>query len=81
VPFGFIPLQFGVPAQEVSAELPLLDFASVKMSELEDVVGGRLEVEGHILVEEVAEQVLMCFYNRDPHVSLESVVQGLVEEV
>jgi hypothetical protein len=44
-------------------------------------VGGRLEVEGHILVEEVAEQVLMCFYNRDPHVSLESVVQGLAEEV
>jgi hypothetical protein len=36
------------------------------MSELEDVMGGRLEVEGRILVEEVAEHVLMCFRNRDP---------------
>jgi hypothetical protein len=40
VPFGFSALRSGVPAQEVSAKLPLLDFAGVKMSKLEDVVSG-----------------------------------------
>jgi hypothetical protein len=28
----------------------------------------------------VAEHVLMCFRSRDPQVSLELVVQGLIEE-
>jgi hypothetical protein len=46
VPFGFSPLQFGVPAQEVSAELPLLDSAGTKMLELGDVIANRLEAEG-----------------------------------
>jgi hypothetical protein len=32
VPFGFNPLRFRVPVQEVSAELPLLDSAGAKMS-------------------------------------------------
>jgi hypothetical protein len=36
VPFGFSPLRSGVLAQEVSAELSLLDSAGVKISELED---------------------------------------------
>jgi hypothetical protein len=40
------------------------------MSELEDVIGGRLEAEGRILVEAVVEHVLMCFHNQDPQVSL-----------
>jgi hypothetical protein len=31
-------------------------------------------------VEAVAEHVLMCFRSRDPQVSLELVVQGLIEE-
>jgi hypothetical protein len=66
VPFGFSPLWFEVPAQEVSTMLPLLDSAGVKMSELEDVVGSRLEAEGRILTEAVAEHVLMCFRSQDP---------------
>jgi hypothetical protein len=74
VPFGFSPLRSEVPVQEVSAELPLLDSADVKMSELEDVLSSRLEVEGCILAEVVAEHVLMCFHSQDPQVSLESVV-------
>jgi hypothetical protein len=81
VPFGFSPLWSEVPVQEVSAELPLLDSAGVKMSEMEDVLSSRLEVEGCILVEAVAEHVLMCFRSQDPQVSLESVVQGPTEEV
>jgi hypothetical protein len=40
VPFGFSPLRSRVPMQEVSAKLLLLDFAGVKMSELEDVSSG-----------------------------------------
>jgi hypothetical protein len=81
VPFGFSPLRSGVPAQEVSAELPQLDFAGAKMSELEDVVASRLEAEGHNLAEIVAEHVLLCFRNQDPQVSLEQVVQGPTEKV
>jgi hypothetical protein len=67
--------------QQVSVELLLLDSASVKMSELEDVIGDRLEVAGRILAEAVAEHVLMWFHSKDPQVSLEPVVQGPTEEV
>jgi hypothetical protein len=66
VPFGFSPLWSGVPAQEVSVELLLHDSTSVKMSEQEDVIDKRLEVEGCILAEVVVEHVLMCFRNQDP---------------
>jgi hypothetical protein len=66
VPFGFSPLWSRVPTQEVSAELPLLDSAGAKMSELEDVVASRLEAEGRILAEAVAEHMLLCFHSHDP---------------
>jgi hypothetical protein len=66
VPFGFSPLWSGVPAPEVGAELPLLDSASAKMLELEDVVASQLEAEGRILAEAVAEHVLLCLYSQDP---------------
>jgi hypothetical protein len=81
VPFGFSPLRFGVPAQEVSAELPLLDSAGAKMLELEDVVTNRLEVEGRNLAEVVAEHVLLCLRSQDPQVSLELVVQGHAKQI
>jgi hypothetical protein len=61
--------------------LVLLDFARVKMSQLEDVIGSRLEGEGRILAEAVAEHVVMCFRSRDPEVSLEPIVQGHAEDV
>jgi hypothetical protein len=67
--------------QEVSIELSLLDSASIKMSELEDVIGTRLEAEGRILAETVVEHMLMCFRSQDPQVSLEPVVQGPTKEV
>jgi hypothetical protein len=66
VPFGFSPLRSRVLTQEASIELPLLDSAGVKMSELEDVISSRLEVEGRILAEAVVEHVLMCFRSQDP---------------
>jgi hypothetical protein len=81
VPFGFNPLRSGVPTQEVSAELPLLDSAGAKMLELEDVVANRLEAEGRILAEAVAEHVLLCLRSQDPQVSLEPVVQGPAEQI
>jgi SOS response regulatory protein OraA/RecX len=80
VPFGFSPLWFRVSAQEVSAELPLLDSACTKMLELGDVIANRLEAEGRILVEVVAEHVLLCLHSQDPLVFLEPVVQGPVEQ-
>jgi hypothetical protein len=46
--------------------LSLLGFARAKMSQLEEVVGGRLEEEGRALAEVVAEHILMCFRSRDP---------------
>jgi hypothetical protein len=66
VPFGFSPLWSRVLTQEVSAELPLLDSAGAKMLELEDVTASRLEAEGRILVEVVAEHMLLCFHSQDP---------------
>jgi hypothetical protein len=81
VPFGFSTLRARVLMQEVSIDLSLLDSASIKMSELEDVIGTRLEAEGRILAETVAEHMLMCFRSQDPQVSLEPVVQGPTKEV
>jgi hypothetical protein len=61
VPLGFSPLHSRLPAQEVDAMLPLLDSVGVKMSQQEDVISCRLEAEGRILAEAVAEHMLMCF--------------------
>jgi malonyl CoA-acyl carrier protein transacylase len=66
VPFGFSPLRSGAPMKEVSVELPLLDFAGVKMSELEDVIVSWLEAEGRIMAKAVAEHMLMCFRSQNP---------------
>jgi hypothetical protein len=51
------------------------------MLELEDVITNRLEAEGHILAEVVAEHVLLCLRSQDPQVSLEPVVQGPTEQI
>jgi hypothetical protein len=51
--------------------LPLLDSAGAKLSQVEEIIGGRLEDEGHALAEVVVEHVLLCFRIWDPHVSLE----------
>jgi hypothetical protein len=54
VPFVFSPVRSVVPAQKVSAELPLFDSTGAKMSELEDVIASLLE------------HVLLCFRSQDP---------------
>jgi hypothetical protein len=51
------------------------------MLELEDVVANRLEAEGRILAEAVAEHMLLCLLIQDPQVSLELVVQGPAEQI
>jgi hypothetical protein len=66
VPFGFSPFRSGVPAQEVSAELPLLDSIGDKILKLEDVIASRLEADGRILAEAAAEHVLLCLHSQDP---------------
>jgi hypothetical protein len=78
--FSFSPVQTGGAAPEGGVVVPLLDSAGVKISQLEDVVGSRIEEEGRALAQAVAEHVLMCFHSRDPAISLEPVVQGLTEE-
>jgi hypothetical protein len=59
--------------------LSLLDLAGRKISQLEEVVGSRLEEEGHALAQAVADHMLMCFQSHDPTISLEPVVQGPVK--
>jgi hypothetical protein len=66
VPLGFSPLHIGDPVEEVSAALPLLDFAGAKMLKLEEVDGGQLEAEGRALAKIVAQYVLTCFQSWDP---------------
>jgi hypothetical protein len=61
VPFSFSPLRVEDPVEEVSVALPLLDSIGAKMSKLEEVIGGQLEVEGRALAEAVVEHVLTCF--------------------
>jgi hypothetical protein len=41
--------------------LLLLDSVGAKMSQLEEVIGGQLKVEGRVLAQAMAEHVLMCF--------------------
>jgi hypothetical protein len=77
--FGFSPVRTGDAAPEGGVVVPLLDCAGAKISQLEDVVGSRIEEEGCALAHAVAEHVLMCFRSRDPNISLEPVVQGPAE--
>jgi hypothetical protein len=62
-----------------TAVLPLLDLVGRKICQLEEVVGNCLEEEGRALAQAVANHVLMCFWSRDPSISLEPPVQGPVE--
>jgi hypothetical protein len=50
------------------------------MLKLEEVISGQVEAEGCALVKVMAEYVLTCFWNRDPQISLEPVVQGPITE-
>jgi hypothetical protein len=63
VPLGFNPLHSWESVQEVRGALPLLDSVGVKMLKLEEVICDQLEVEGRILVEEVVEHMLTCFWS------------------
>jgi hypothetical protein len=80
-PLSFSLLRSGEPVREVSTVLPLLDFMGAKMLSLEEVVCEQLEVEGRVLAEKVAEQVLTCFQSWDLNASLEPVVQRPIIEV
>jgi hypothetical protein len=79
VPFGFSLIRGGDAAPEADIVLPLLDSTGRKISQLEKAVGSRLKEEGRTLAQAVADHVLMCFWSRDPSISLEPVVQGPVE--
>jgi hypothetical protein len=48
----------------------------MKMSKLEEVVCDQLEAEGHTLVKQVTEHMLMCFWSLDPAVSLDPMMLG-----
>jgi hypothetical protein len=76
VPLGFNPICLVGSVREVTVALPLFNSMRAKMSQLEEVLSGRLEAEGCVLVEVVAEHVLLCFHSQDPQMSLEPVVQG-----
>jgi hypothetical protein len=67
-------------APEAGAMLLLLDLAGTKISQQEEVVGSHLVEEGRALAQAVAEHWLICFWSHDPSISLEPVVQGLIEE-
>jgi hypothetical protein len=76
--FSFNPIRGGGTTPEAGVVLPLLDSAGRKISQLEGAVGSRLE-EGHALARAGADHVLVCFWSRDPSISLEPAVQGPVE--
>jgi hypothetical protein len=75
-PIGFATHRSGLLAHEVDVVFPLLDSVGAKMSQLEEVIGSRLEEEGRVVAKAAAEHVLLCFRSRDPHISLELVALG-----
>jgi hypothetical protein len=77
--FDFSPIRGGNAAPEAGVVLPLLDSAGRKISQLEEAVDSHLEEECRALAQAVADHVLMCFWSRDPSISLEPVVHGPVE--
>jgi hypothetical protein len=77
--FGFSPIRGGNTTPEAGVVLPLLDSAERKISLLEEAIGSRLEDEGRALAHAVANHVLMCFWSRNPSISLEPVVRGPIE--
>jgi hypothetical protein len=77
--FDFIPVWRGDMAPKAGVVLPLLDSAGRKISHLEEAIASRLEEEGRALAHAVADHVLMCFWSRDPSISLEPAVQGPIE--
>jgi hypothetical protein len=77
--FGFSPIQGGDATPEADVILPLPESTGRKISQLEEVVGSHLEEEGRTLAHAVADHMLMCFWSRDPSISLEPVVHGPVE--
>jgi hypothetical protein len=78
VPLYFSTLHSGELVQEVSSSLPLLDSVGAKMMKFVEVICDQLEAEGHVLVEQVTEHVLTCFWSWDPAVSLDPVMLGPV---
>jgi hypothetical protein len=79
VSFGFSPVRNGDTAANAGIMLPILDSARRKISQMEDTIDSRLEEEGRALAQAVADHVLMCFWSRDPSISLELAVQGPIE--
>jgi hypothetical protein len=75
-PLDFNPIRTGHSTPEVGIMLSLLDSAGTKISQPEEVVGSRLEQEVRVLAQVVAEHLMMCFQSRDPHLTLEPMVQG-----
>jgi hypothetical protein len=63
VPLSFSHVHSGEPSLVVSTVLPMLDSMGAKMLRLEEVIREQLEAEGCVLVENVAEHVLMCFWS------------------
>jgi hypothetical protein len=63
VPFSFSHVHSGEPSLVVSTVFPMLDSMGAKMLRLEEVIREQLEAEGCVLVENVAEHVLMCFWS------------------
>jgi hypothetical protein len=61
LPPGFSLVRPKDLVEEISVVLPLLDSTRAKMLQLEEVIGSQVEAEGHVLAEEVAEHMLMCF--------------------
>jgi hypothetical protein len=68
--FGFSPIRGGDAAPEAGVILPLLDSAGWKIFQLE---------EGRALAQAVDDHMLMCFWSRDPSISLEPTMQGPIK--
>jgi hypothetical protein len=78
VPLGMSPIPVSEPPASISDALPVLDSAADRLCRLDQGLGARLEVEGHMLYRTVVDYVLTCFRSHDPTISLASVIDGPV---
>jgi hypothetical protein len=60
-PLSFCPVRSRGSSREVRKVLLMLDSAGDKILMLDEVISDQLEAEGHVLVEKVADHMLMCF--------------------
>jgi hypothetical protein len=78
---GLSPIQVAEAPPSLGVVLPALDSATEWLRRMESTVLERLETEGQVVAQAMAEYILTCFRSHDPVVPLTPVLVGPVPEM